>query len=443
VKTILSTLSVAASILFLLFSCQKEIHFDFVSEGELVKDAGNNCKPAIINGSFVSGNGIDANDYIQVEVHFTAIGSYTIATDTVNGYWFKAEGNAKDTGFVDVKLSGNGKPLNAGTDQFRIAYGTSLCTASVTVLDGANVASFTLRGSPSSCVVDTVIGGYIKGVAADTTSHVIIAVDVTTPGSYSVNTNTVNGYRFSSSGTFSSTGIQTVSLVASGTPVNAGTDVFTVNAGSSTCTFSITVFAAITATNNDLFPLSINSHWNYDDLYYKNMAARVMLNSVTVAGNLYTIMQEDARPNGTVSHDYRKNGDDYYEYMAIDDYTGSFHYAKRIYDDILFLKENLRSGDTWETKEFTDTADYGQVLVLQYRFVCTASDVSLVVGTNAFSHVYKIEMQPWLRTVTGPYGQANERYTWYYAKGIGLVYYKKLYQSFAYGEWQIKDWTVY
>ena len=61
-----------------------------------------------------------------------------------------------------------------------------------------------------------------------------------------------------------------------------------------------------------------------------------------------------------------------YEYMAIDGYTGSFQYGKRIYDDILFLKENLSKGDTWETKEFTDTADFGQVIVLQYRFACTA-----------------------------------------------------------------------
>jgi hypothetical protein len=154
-------------------------------------------------------------------------------------------------------------------------------------------------------------------------------------------------------------------------------------------------------------------------------------------------MQEDASPNGTLSHDYRKNGDDYYEYMAIDDYTGSFHYAKRIYDDILFLKESLSKGDTWETKEFTDTADFGQVIVLQYRFACVASDVSVVVGTNAFSQVYEIQMVPWLRTPSGPYGQANEKYTWYYAKGIGLIYYKKLSQSFTYGEWQIRDWVVY
>ena len=441
-KTILFTLFAAVALLLFLFSCQKAIHFDLISEGELVRDASNNCKPVLVNGSFVSGKDLDVNNHIQVEVHFTAIGSYTIATDTVNGYSFKAEGNAKDTGVINIQLSGNGKPLHAGSDQFHIAYANSTCTASVTVLDGASLASFTLQGSPNSCIIDTLIGGYIKGVAADTSSHVTIAVSVTTPGTYSVSTNAVNGYSFSGSGSFSSTGVQSISLVASGTPLKAGTDVFTVNAGSSTCSFSVNVLTAVVAANNDLFPLTKSSFWNYEDLYYKGTTVKTsIIDTATHAGNLYTIMDEQTS-TGSIQHSYRKNGVEYYEYMAIDDYTSSFHYAKRIYDDVLFLKENLVKGDTWQTKEFTDTADFGQVLVLQYRFACVAADVSVVVGSNAFSHVYEIQMQPWLRTTSGPYGQANEKYTWYYAKGVGLIYYKKLSVGFTYGEWQIKSWQV-
>ena len=74
--------------------------------------------------------------------------------------------------------------------------------------------------------------------------------------------------------------------------------------------------------------------------------------------------------------------------------------------------------------------------------VGVASDVSIVLGNNAFSHVYKIDMQTWLRTPIGPYGQANEKYIWYYAKGIGLIYYQKLSIGFVYGEWQLKNWQV-
>ena len=444
-KTILSTLFVAVAILLFLFSCQKEIHFDLISEGELVRDASNSCKPAIVNGSFISGIDLDVNDHIEVEVHFTSIGYYTIVTDTVNGYSFKAEGNTKDTGFINIQLSGNGKPAHAGSDLFHIAYGNgnSTCTASVTVLDGSNMASFILQGSPNSCIIDTTIGGYIKGVAADTSSRLIIAVKVTNPGTYTAHTSTVNGYGFFSSGSFSSAGVQTISMVASGTPINAGTDVFTLNAGSSTCNFSINVMTAIVAANNDLFPLTMSSFWNYDDLYYQGSTIkRMIIDTATRLGNLYTVMEDQTSTAGPIQHFYRRNATDYFEYMAIDDYTSSFHYGKRIYVDILFLKENLSKGDTWETKEFTDTADFGQVIVLQYRFACVASDISVVVGSNAFSHVYEIEMRPWLRTPTGPYGQANEKYTWYYAKGLGLIYYKKLSVGFTYGEWRINNWHV-
>jgi len=438
VKTILFTFFATTATLLFLFSCQKEIRF--ISQGELVRDANNNCKPVIVTGHFISGNYLSAADHLEVEVHFAAIGAYTIATDTVNGYFFNAEGNVKDTGFTSIKLSGHGKPLNAGNDQFRIVYGNSSCTASVRVLNAASTASFTLEGSPNSCI-DTVVGGYIKGVSMDPSSHVIIEVNVTTPGIYSVSTDTVNGYTFSSAGTFSFPGEQVISLVASGTPLNAGTDVFTLNAGPSTCTFSITVLSAFVATNNDLFPLSINSFWNYDDTFYGNVKTSI-IDTGTHNGNLYTVMEEQINPTGPVLHLYRRAGADYYEYMVIDGYTSSLHYGKRIYDDILFLKENLSTGDTWETKEFTDTADFGQVLVLQYRFACVASNTSVVVGTNAFSHVYEVEMVPWLRTVNGPYGQANEKYKWYYAKGVGLIYRKTLSVGFNYGEQNIKNWHV-
>jgi hypothetical protein len=187
----------------------------------------------------------------------------------------------------------------------------------------------------------------------------------------------------------------------------------------------------------------MGSFWYYDDLYYKgNTIKTTIIDTATRAGTLHTVMEEQISPGGPILNYYRKSGSEYYEYMAIDDYTSSFHYAKRIYDDILFLQENLNQGDAWETKEFTDTADFGQVLVLQYRFDCVAADISMVVGSNAFSHVYEIQMQPWLRTLSGPYGQANEKYTWYYAKGVGLIYYKKLSVGFTYGEWRIKSWQV-
>ncbi len=49
-----------------------------------------------------------------------------------------------------------------------------------------------------------------------------IQVNVTSVGQYSITTNTVNGIYFSANGTFRSTGLQTIELRSSGTPINYG-----------------------------------------------------------------------------------------------------------------------------------------------------------------------------------------------------------------------------
>jgi hypothetical protein len=68
-----------------------------------------------------------------------------------------------------------------------------------------------------------------------------LQVNVTTPGTYNITTNTVTGFSFSASGTFPTTGTQPVTLTASGTPTTAGNQTFTATFGSSSCTFVINV----------------------------------------------------------------------------------------------------------------------------------------------------------------------------------------------------------
>ena len=125
VKTsLLSFLFVA--LIFQFFSCQREIHFDFISEGFLEKDLNNNCQ-VTINGDYAAGKSFDGSNYLKLPVHIVVRGSYSITTDTVNGYSFHATGDFKDTGVVLVTLKGYGKPLANGRDQFTVVYGTSNC----------------------------------------------------------------------------------------------------------------------------------------------------------------------------------------------------------------------------------------------------------------------------------------------------------------------------
>ncbi len=61
--------------------------------------------------------------------------------------------------------------------------------------------------------------------------HIWISGTVTAPGYWSITTSVINGYSFSGSGTFTSTGTVYFYLFASGTPVAAQTDYFSTSAG--------------------------------------------------------------------------------------------------------------------------------------------------------------------------------------------------------------------
>ena len=441
-KTFLSYSITIAAILILFFSCQKEIHFDFISEGTLVKDANNICL-ATVNGNYVTGKAPDANNYIQVQVNVTARGNYSINTDTLNGYSFSATGEFKDTGLAVVRLTPHGKPTSASINVFNIKYGTSSCNASVTVLDGSTLAIFTLQGSPTSCIIDTVEGGFIKGVSPDTSNKVLIKVNVTTAGTYSISTDTVNGYHFISSGAFLNTGVQNVVLTASGIPVNTGSDQFTVHAGSSVCSFSVSVLDIITVTNPDHFPLTMSSYWDYTDLFYhNNVVTNIVVGSSSKNGNTYTAVEEDISPGGPLILYYRKVGNDYFEFAPVDKYTGSFQYGKKTYDDLLFLREGISKGNSWESPEYSDTASFGQLIGLKYIYRCLDGNATIVITGHAFSNVYIVEMKPQIKGAANIFDDTGEVYTYYYAKGVGLIYFKKMNMNFTLNEWQIKDWQV-
>jgi hypothetical protein len=199
---------------------------------------------------------------------------------------------------------------------------------------------------------DTVYGSYIKGITLDTSAKVKISLNVTTPGTYSITTNTVNSYKYSSSGTFSSTGNQTILLSASGTPVNSGTDVFTVTTQNSSCSFSVNVLLPVVVNNNDHYPLTDNSYWTYDDLLHPgDTIKRMMADTITLDSNVYKVVKEDVKFGGPYEYYLRKNNDDYFEYAAPNKFTTFFQYKNPVYAEIPFLKENLTSGTVWSSPD--------------------------------------------------------------------------------------------
>ena len=239
--------------LTLYYSCSKELSFESSSNpsvGTLQSNVSGDCFPKSVAGVFEKAKALvlDSN-YILIEVNVTTIGSYTIFTDTVNGYYFKATGVFSVTGANVVKLKGTGTPGLVGINNFVVNYGVQICTVAVTVLPAGagGPAVFSLAGSPATCTGAVPAGTYSVGVPMNSGNTVPLSVNVTTIGTYTISTTAINGITFSATGAFTTTGVQNVLLLGSGTPVTAGNTIIPVTAGTSTCSFNITVSTASVA----------------------------------------------------------------------------------------------------------------------------------------------------------------------------------------------------
>jgi hypothetical protein len=103
-------------------------------------------------------------------------------------------------------------------------------------------ATGTLEDSSGNCMTITPKGTYYNGVAIlGDTNYVQVTVNVATTGSYNIQSDRQNGFQFAGTGVFNNTGIQTINLKASGTPVAKGVTNFMVSFDSSACNFNINV----------------------------------------------------------------------------------------------------------------------------------------------------------------------------------------------------------
>ncbi len=101
-------------------------------------------------------------------------------------------------------------------------------------------AVFSFRDASGTCYAPVVQGTYTAGVPLNNTNIVVIQVNVTKTGTYSILNPTNNGYRFTASGTFTTTGLQTVTMQGSGTPLAAAVDQHPID-GKPTCTITVVV----------------------------------------------------------------------------------------------------------------------------------------------------------------------------------------------------------
>jgi hypothetical protein len=199
------------------------------------------CTAPVISGTYGSGVALGSGNYVDLAVNVTTTGSYTISTNSANGISFSGSGSFTTTGAQVVRLTGNGTPSGPGTFAYTPSGG---CSFSITTTTAGGTSVYTLN-----CAAPVITGTYTTGVPLGAGNTITIKADVTTAGTYSISTGSVNGMTFSTSGTFAVGANQNVVLTGSGTPALAGTNSFTV-IGSAGCSIPITTVAPPPAIYN-------------------------------------------------------------------------------------------------------------------------------------------------------------------------------------------------
>jgi hypothetical protein len=414
-------------VLLLIVSCQKETSFEQgkLSHGSL-QDSLGDCLSKTVVGTYTAGKSLADSNFIDVTVNVTQPGRYTIYTDTVNGYYFKAAGTFSTAGTNTVRLKGAGTPGSAGNDDFFIFYDSSFCNVSVTVLANAGssggTAAYTLQDSSGNCMSATVSGTYTQGVALTSSNKVDLHVNVTSAGTWNITTTTVAGFSFSGSGTFTATGVQTITLTASGTPTASGDQIFPVTAGSSLCSFTVTVGAGSTPSG-DYFPTTANSNWSYefngdptDTLYRKAIST-----TKTAIGNTYNIFMEtdDASQGFDSSGYYRKSNGSYYEYIDAGDELGL---DSSVWIEYIFLKDNVPVNTSWTSPTINGTIQ-GSAIILRDKFTILQTGVAVTVQGKSYPNTIVVEqrVEQSAGGIWVDVSAATGTLKIYYAKGVGMI----------------------
>ena len=237
-------LLITVTAVVMVTACQKELSFDVdgTARGTLKSDASGDCLPSTVNGIFKVDSVLNNTNFIDVQVDITNPGTYTVSSDTINGYSFRGTGTFGLTGINTVRLYASGKPVLAGNNSFTISFDNSTCMVDVIVIGaGTGAAVFALEGAPGNCSGAVVNGTYTAGTALQIDNTVTITVNVSVTGTYTLSTVLSNGISFTSTGVFPTTGVQSVTLNGTGTPQNDGIFNLSVLNGTNSCTFSITV----------------------------------------------------------------------------------------------------------------------------------------------------------------------------------------------------------
>jgi IPT/TIG domain len=288
----------------------------------------------------------------------------------------------------------------------------------------SNSAIGNLGGTPGNCTPFVISGTYNQDVALNASNTIQIQVNVTTIGPYAIAiTNTASGVNFYKAGTFTSTGLQTITLLGSGVPGLSGNQNYTVSFGASNCTFTIN-FIGVPPS---YVPTTVNSNWSYaatstpdpvDSLYKISLPSFVQFNGQTFKD--FSEINEFGLDHNS---GYRKSGGNYYFYYNHFEDLHSLLFLQA-HGEIKQLDENALVGGTWFS-DITGWVNGGSTntpIRVQGTVLDKGVSVSLPTGLN-FTNVIKVKLNFYDMTIPSSPGFVYSEERWF-AFGVGLIYYK-------------------
>lgn len=188
------------------------------------------CTGVSFTGVYRQDEPVTASHTARISVNVSATGETLIKTNTVNGLYFTSGPLSLDAlGTREVVLTAVGTPQASGSHQYVLEAANgmeAICFFDLEVI--AQPVSYSMN-----CQSITTFGTFAPGVPVDARNFMTISVNVQYPGPYNISSNMVNGVKFEATGTFATTGTQTVTLYATGLPLAGGTHRYTITTDSS------------------------------------------------------------------------------------------------------------------------------------------------------------------------------------------------------------------
>ncbi|MDO8998061.1 hypothetical protein [Sediminibacterium sp.] len=312
------------------------------------------------------------------------------------------------------------------------------------------LATGSLLDSSSVCKSATIKGQYKELETLTDSNYVLVSVNFTTQGKYTIFTDTVNGMWFRDSGFAFVQGANTIKLKGKGSPILPGTFTFQVNFGNSTCFFDITTIGSVNngSSSTDYLPITANGYINYEltPAFPAVGGSLIPEFRSTISSGLYPQIYQSATRNYTRYTTnigdqvfLRKDGaGKYFQYG-----TPEFDYLY-IYDtivnnlkmDFTYLDESKNPGQFFDTDSLyvganiNGTLQYGWAK-LRITTLYKGRQMSLLGTLYTDIITVKRELLLKLDGVT-TYSPLNLQAELSYAKGIGLVD-QRVYESTASG----------